>query len=286
MPILAPSLSHVSLPHYSPKQQLLSPTMKPISLPDAPSTLEPTVAQSQDGLAPIEHSFPTPKLSHGEPTVHPTARPGLAVGSHNHHTHYTCDLGTTSRVVGYASPTPSNVGHHHGIQSPDETPNTTPKKRSRTWGYTSTSPKAPHVVARRLPLLTVLAALYMDRAAAFRVVFAFHWAWLTYLILTAANSALAIIFVGLLQIAQPDEWPPLHGNPFQAYTIQRLWDVFWHQIGALSQLHNGRHYPQGVEARTRKHCGKDDSCSLGICRVGDYLCTCDLEDQAGSRSGP
>ncbi|KAG8413884.1 hypothetical protein J3459_015044 [Metarhizium acridum] len=129
-------------------------------LPPSSNTLSDG-AQSQDGLAPIEHSFPTPKLSHGEPTVHPTARPGLAVGSHNHHTHYTCDLGTTSRVVGYASPTPSNVGHHHGIQSPDETPNTTPKKRSRTWGYTSTSPKAPHVVARRLPLLTVLAALYM-----------------------------------------------------------------------------------------------------------------------------
>ncbi|KAG8419559.1 hypothetical protein J3458_004415 [Metarhizium acridum] len=58
--------------------------------------------------------------------------------------------------------------------------------------------------------------------------------------LTAAKSALAIIFVGLLRIAQPDEWPPLHGNPFQAYTIQRLWGVFWHQIGAPSQLHYGR----------------------------------------------
>lgn len=80
----------------------------------------------------------------------------------------------------------------------------------------------------------------LDRAAAFRAAFAFHWAWLTYLILTAANAALAIIFVGLLQIDEPQEWPLLYANPFQAYTIQRFWGVFWHQIGTASQLCYGR----------------------------------------------
>lgn len=124
-------------------------------------------------------------------------------------------------------------------------------------------------VAKRVITLAILAALYLgielgilfylkpgprdfgashqkyihlewDRAGLFRMVFAFHWAWLTYLILTAANSVLAVVFVGLLQIDDPEEWSVLYGNPFEAYSIQRFWGSFWHHIGTPSQLCYGR----------------------------------------------
>ncbi|KAK2606031.1 hypothetical protein QQS21_003549 [Conoideocrella luteorostrata] len=124
-------------------------------------------------------------------------------------------------------------------------------------------------VAKRLALLAVLAALYLgielgilfwlkpgprdfaephqkyfhwraDREAAFRAVFAFHWAWLTYLILTVAHAALAVFFVGILQIDEPDEWPLLYGNPLAAYTVQRFWGTFWHSLGTRPQICHGR----------------------------------------------
>ncbi|UNI15920.1 hypothetical protein JDV02_002404 [Purpureocillium takamizusanense] len=79
-----------------------------------------------------------------------------------------------------------------------------------------------------------------DRASVFRAVFSLHWAWLTYLILTAAHSALAVLFVSVLQLDEPKEWPLLYGNPLRVNSIQRFWTSFWHRLGTESQLRYGR----------------------------------------------
>lgn len=78
------------------------------------------------------------------------------------------------------------------------------------------------------------------RATVLRAAFSLHWAWLTYLILTAAHAALAILFVAVLQLDEPREWPLLYGNPLNAYSIRRFWGSFWHRLGTESQLRYGR----------------------------------------------
>ena len=78
------------------------------------------------------------------------------------------------------------------------------------------------------------------RVAALRSVYALHWAWLTYLILTAAHTFLAIIFVCVIRIDAPSEWPPLFGSPLEAFSVRRVWGRFWHQLGTPSMLAYGR----------------------------------------------
>lgn len=80
----------------------------------------------------------------------------------------------------------------------------------------------------------------LDRQTLIRSVFALQWAWLTYLILTVANCVLAIVFVSVLRLDAPEEWPTLWGSPLEAYTLNRFWGVFWHKIGSPSQKSWGR----------------------------------------------
>ncbi|EQB55719.1 hypothetical protein CGLO_04334 [Colletotrichum gloeosporioides Cg-14] len=80
----------------------------------------------------------------------------------------------------------------------------------------------------------------LDRAALLRTAYSFQWAWLTYFILTVANAIVAIFFVSILQLDEPDEWPSLWGNPLQVHSIRSFWGVFWQNIGSPSQLTYGR----------------------------------------------
>ncbi|KAF3354570.1 hypothetical protein VDGD_02102 [Verticillium dahliae] len=93
--------------------------------------------------------------------------------------------------------------------------------------------------------------LTADRGMMLRVIYAFHWAYLTYLILIVANALLAIVFVGALQLDEPEDWPPLYGSPLKAYSLRRFWGVFWHKIGSPSQAIWGRTIARrilGIEA--------------------------------------
>jgi hypothetical protein len=51
---------------------------------------------------------------------------------------------------------------------------------------------------------------------------------------------MAILFVAVIPLDHPDDWPLLYGNPRQVYSLRRFWGVFWHKIAALSQAAYGR----------------------------------------------
>ncbi|KAK0112376.1 hypothetical protein ONS96_001619 [Cadophora gregata f. sp. sojae] len=82
--------------------------------------------------------------------------------------------------------------------------------------------------------------LHIDRQALLRSVYAFYWAWLTYLILTVAHTIMSIVFVGVLQLHTPSEWPSLYGNPFKITSLRSFWGRFWHHLGSPSQASHGR----------------------------------------------
>lgn len=48
--------------------------------------------------------------------------------------------------------------------------------------------------------------------------------------LEASHALLSILFVAILRVDEPEEWPPLFGSPFEAYTLRRFWGRFWHQL--------------------------------------------------------
>ena len=98
----------------------------------------------------------------------------------------------------------------------------------------------------------------LDRQALLRLCFAFHWAWLTILFSQTLHNIMAILFVAVIPLDHPDDWPPLYGSPRQAYSLRRFWGVFWHKIAAPSQAVYGRFvsrrvfgFREGVSAEKR-----------------------------------
>lgn len=59
-----------------------------------------------------------------------------------------------------------------------------------------------------------------------------NWIWTNYFCLETYHSILAIIFVCVLRIDEPEEWPPLFGNLLDAYSVRYFWSRFWHRITA------------------------------------------------------
>lgn len=92
----------------------------------------------------------------------------------------------------------------------------------------------------RISWHTPLVGAVTFRVLVLRSVYALHWAWLTYVILTVVHSILAVLFVNVLRVDQPHEWPSLFGNPSEAFTIRRFWSRFWHQINTPSLLTYGK----------------------------------------------
>lgn len=92
----------------------------------------------------------------------------------------------------------------------------------------------------RISWHTPLVGAVTFRVLVLRSVYALHWAWLTYVILTVVHSLLAVFFVSVLRVDRPQEWPSLFGNPSEAFTIRRFWSRFWHQINTPSLLAYGK----------------------------------------------
>ena len=63
-----------------------------------------------------------------------------------------------------------------------------------------------------------------------RAFLSIHWIWSAYFLINTAHHTLAILFVVVLRLDEPGEWPPLFGNPLEAYTVQRFWGKFWHRL--------------------------------------------------------
>ncbi|KAI0376142.1 membrane bound O-acyl transferase family-domain-containing protein [Hypomontagnella monticulosa] len=48
--------------------------------------------------------------------------------------------------------------------------------------------------------------------------------------LEISHAAMGILFVAVLRVDEPHEWPPLFGNPLEAYSLKRFWGRFWHRL--------------------------------------------------------
>lgn len=68
------------------------------------------------------------------------------------------------------------------------------------------------------------------RQLAIRSFVSVYWIWSTFLFVRVAHGSLSILFVAILQIDSPDEWPPVFGSISEAYTVRRFWGKFWHQL--------------------------------------------------------
>lgn len=51
-----------------------------------------------------------------------------------------------------------------------------------------------------------------------------------YLLMEGFHICAAIIFIYILHVDDPTEWPDLFGNPLEAYTLARFWSRFWHRL--------------------------------------------------------
>jgi hypothetical protein len=80
----------------------------------------------------------------------------------------------------------------------------------------------------------------LDRAWLIRVVSVLQWVWSCYFILTTAHAAVSLVFVGVLALDSPEEWPPLWGDIRASSSIRAFWGKFWHRIGTASQLSYAR----------------------------------------------
>ena len=65
----------------------------------------------------------------------------------------------------------------------------------------------------------------LDRQALLRLCLVFHWAWLTILFSQVLHNIMAILFVAVIPMNRPDDWPPLYGSPRHAYSLRGSWDV-------------------------------------------------------------
>ncbi|KMP08581.1 hypothetical protein CIHG_05190 [Coccidioides immitis H538.4] len=63
------------------------------------------------------------------------------------------------------------------------------------------------------------------------------WIWANFVFLESCHAILAIFFVAILRLDNPEDWPSLFGNIADAWTVRRFWGRFWHRIATptLSQ---------------------------------------------------
>lgn len=67
------------------------------------------------------------------------------------------------------------------------------------------------------------------RETLLRSALAIQWVFVGYILLQSCHCILALVFVALLRLDNPDEWPPFFGSPLEAYSIRRFWSKFWNR---------------------------------------------------------
>lgn len=82
---------------------------------------------------------------------------------------------------------------------------------------------------RRLPLFETREPV-TTRETLIRIVFTIRWIWLCFVDVDAAHTFLSIVFVGILRLDAPEEWPPMFGSPLEAYSLRRYWGKSWHRL--------------------------------------------------------
>lgn len=65
------------------------------------------------------------------------------------------------------------------------------------------------------------------RETLLRSVLAIQWVFVASILLESCHNVLSLLFVAVLRLDKPDEWPPFFGSPLEAYSIRRFWGKFW-----------------------------------------------------------
>jgi hypothetical protein len=79
-----------------------------------------------------------------------------------------------------------------------------------------------------------------SREIELRLLLSVYWIWLTYLMLDVCHILLSVLFVGILRVDTPEEWPPLFGSMGEAYGVRRFWTKFWHRLTIPCCASSGR----------------------------------------------
>lgn len=82
---------------------------------------------------------------------------------------------------------------------------------------------------RRLPIFETPEPV-TTRETWIRAIFTLRWIWLNFVDVDAAHAFLSIVFVGVLRLDSPEDWPSMFGSPLQAYSLRRYWGRFWHRL--------------------------------------------------------
>lgn len=63
-----------------------------------------------------------------------------------------------------------------------------------------------------------------------RTFMTFQWIWIAFFLLESSHCFLSIVFVAILGLDQPEDWPPIFGSPLEASSLKGFWGRFWHRI--------------------------------------------------------
>jgi len=79
-----------------------------------------------------------------------------------------------------------------------------------------------------------------------------NWLWIA-----SYHECLSIVFIYVLRLDEPREWPPIYGNLLEAYTVRRFWAYFWHRLvyapfRAVADRLSARVFGQGNRGAARR----------------------------------
>jgi hypothetical protein len=78
------------------------------------------------------------------------------------------------------------------------------------------------------------------RETALRAIYTVHWTWKAYTKLDVTHAALSILFVIVLRVDQPHEWPPIFGHLRDVSSLRGFWGKFCHRLVVLPYGNIGR----------------------------------------------
>ena len=57
-----------------------------------------------------------------------------------------------------------------------------------------------------------------------------YWIWGAYIMMVTQHTTVAILWVVVVQVDEPQEWPSLFGSIKETYTLRWFWSKFWHRV--------------------------------------------------------